>query len=462
MRYFGLFVYLKATEESPHAGSRSHVDSREKHTYQHSLSLERSATESGGSNSFTPLSVEANYKGKGKWFSGMITAAWDDGACYDILYDDGDVERRVPASFIRVPLAAARTLNTHNNSKQRIRRYWNDGDTASHAATSSRVGSINSDRGEQRHQDHQQNHMSHQNPLSVSNNDALGTHAYGGRIQVLGTPYGDGRGFRSYEVDGTRVLLAVPAATSATEMPRRPEANRPSRSGVRPHSAHTSSGNSSLGRHAPRHYRPQSGSNHGSEHNATVDEPQTPFSTDENSYEQQQEQRAGNQHDMKAAPHTRPRVRSANERLHNRHIEVKKKHGTALEMSNYAKQTKMDGLHSSDGDKTGRDLSSSTGHFSSVRNGVDEISNLSHAPKADHKANGAGGEFSDHLSREESATKPTVLPEGTRVRANFLNNGKFYPGVVTGNVCGNNLESSWATINMNILNYYLHRSSIRQ
>ena len=44
--------------------------------------------------------VEANFKGKGKWFKGKVSRVNDDDT-YDILFDDGDRERKVPRDRIR-------------------------------------------------------------------------------------------------------------------------------------------------------------------------------------------------------------------------------------------------------------------------------------------------------------------------------------------------------------------------
>ena len=44
--------------------------------------------------------VEANYKGRGKWFPGKIKRMRFDGSC-DIDYDDGEVETAVSADLVR-------------------------------------------------------------------------------------------------------------------------------------------------------------------------------------------------------------------------------------------------------------------------------------------------------------------------------------------------------------------------
>ena len=50
--------------------------------------------------------VEANYKGQGKWYKGEVTKV-NKNETYDILYEDGDKERRVRRSRIRVLGGAA-------------------------------------------------------------------------------------------------------------------------------------------------------------------------------------------------------------------------------------------------------------------------------------------------------------------------------------------------------------------
>ena len=46
--------------------------------------------------------VEANYKGKGKWYLGRISRVYPNGT-YDVMYDDGDSEFAVPDAHVRVP-----------------------------------------------------------------------------------------------------------------------------------------------------------------------------------------------------------------------------------------------------------------------------------------------------------------------------------------------------------------------
>mgnify|MGYP001182989886 CR=1 FL=1 len=45
--------------------------------------------------------VEARYGGRKKWFKGKITKVWRNGDAFDILYDDGDSERRVDKDLVR-------------------------------------------------------------------------------------------------------------------------------------------------------------------------------------------------------------------------------------------------------------------------------------------------------------------------------------------------------------------------
>lgn len=49
--------------------------------------------------------IEAQYKGKSKWYKGMIARVHtsSDGVRYDILYEDGDTENDVRPSLIRRP-----------------------------------------------------------------------------------------------------------------------------------------------------------------------------------------------------------------------------------------------------------------------------------------------------------------------------------------------------------------------
>jgi hypothetical protein len=44
--------------------------------------------------------VEGNYKGKGKWYAGRIQKVRLDGS-YDIAYNDGEQEMRVPEDLVR-------------------------------------------------------------------------------------------------------------------------------------------------------------------------------------------------------------------------------------------------------------------------------------------------------------------------------------------------------------------------
>jgi hypothetical protein len=45
--------------------------------------------------------VEGNYQGRGKWYKGKITKERPDGT-YDIVYDDGELEKRVLEYAIRL------------------------------------------------------------------------------------------------------------------------------------------------------------------------------------------------------------------------------------------------------------------------------------------------------------------------------------------------------------------------
>ena len=60
------------------------------------------------------MKVEANYRGKGNYYSGKIKVKRDDGT-FDILYDDGELEERVIEDFIREHpvFGAIRMLSGH-------------------------------------------------------------------------------------------------------------------------------------------------------------------------------------------------------------------------------------------------------------------------------------------------------------------------------------------------------------
>ena len=45
--------------------------------------------------------MEANYRGKGKWYKGKITKMLPNGS-YDIQYNDGDSEKSVKPEFVRL------------------------------------------------------------------------------------------------------------------------------------------------------------------------------------------------------------------------------------------------------------------------------------------------------------------------------------------------------------------------
>ena len=55
--------------------------------------------------------VEANYNGRGKWYKGKIARVNSDGT-YDVEYDDGDMEKRVKKSFIKL-------VGGHSRNSQR-------------------------------------------------------------------------------------------------------------------------------------------------------------------------------------------------------------------------------------------------------------------------------------------------------------------------------------------------------
>jgi hypothetical protein len=52
------------------------------------------------------MKVEGNYRSRGKWYFGKITRIMDEN-CYEITYDDGEVEAKIDSSRIRLPLPAA-------------------------------------------------------------------------------------------------------------------------------------------------------------------------------------------------------------------------------------------------------------------------------------------------------------------------------------------------------------------
>jgi hypothetical protein len=45
--------------------------------------------------------VEANYRGRGKWYAGKISKDRGDGT-FDVAYDDGESETRVAPDYIRL------------------------------------------------------------------------------------------------------------------------------------------------------------------------------------------------------------------------------------------------------------------------------------------------------------------------------------------------------------------------
>ena len=62
--------------------------------------------------------VEANYAGKGKWYKGKITDKHSNGT-FDILYEDGDKERGVLAERVR-PVGGSSPRNRNKRSKYRV------------------------------------------------------------------------------------------------------------------------------------------------------------------------------------------------------------------------------------------------------------------------------------------------------------------------------------------------------
>merc|ERR1712167_538181 len=65
--------------------------------------------------------VEARFGGKDKWFKGKITRKRSDGT-YDILYEDGDSERRVKAELIR------KVGGSKSPKKKKKSKYGSDSD----------------------------------------------------------------------------------------------------------------------------------------------------------------------------------------------------------------------------------------------------------------------------------------------------------------------------------------------
>jgi hypothetical protein len=60
--------------------------------------------------------VEANYRGKGKWYPGKIGREHADGT-FDIAYDDGESESRVSKENIRIVGAGVLSSLTSNNAE---------------------------------------------------------------------------------------------------------------------------------------------------------------------------------------------------------------------------------------------------------------------------------------------------------------------------------------------------------
>lgn len=64
--------------------------------------------------------VEARYKGGRRYYKGIVTRAYPDGRC-DIRYEDGDSEKRVDPTFIRVAESKANDKHSHK-SRERFKR----------------------------------------------------------------------------------------------------------------------------------------------------------------------------------------------------------------------------------------------------------------------------------------------------------------------------------------------------
>lgn len=71
--------------------------------------------------------VVANYQGQGRYYPGVVKKVWRENRFFDILYDDGDEERKIPAEFIH-------RLEINVNS------------SASRSANNSRPGTANGNR----------------------------------------------------------------------------------------------------------------------------------------------------------------------------------------------------------------------------------------------------------------------------------------------------------------------------
>eukprot|EP00595_Chromulina_sp_UTEXLB2642_P002037 CAMPEP_0196764070 /NCGR_PEP_ID=MMETSP1095-20130614/5317_1 /TAXON_ID=96789 ORGANISM="Chromulina nebulosa, Strain UTEXLB2642" /NCGR_SAMPLE_ID=MMETSP1095 /ASSEMBLY_ACC=CAM_ASM_000446 /LENGTH=698 /DNA_ID=CAMNT_0042118661 /DNA_START=539 /DNA_END=2632 /DNA_ORIENTATION=+ len=68
--------------------------------------------------------IEANYKGKGKWYDGVIVKSYynvdTDENLYDIKYDDGERENRVTSDHIRISTKSIRSISPKRNSTNEL------------------------------------------------------------------------------------------------------------------------------------------------------------------------------------------------------------------------------------------------------------------------------------------------------------------------------------------------------
>ena len=85
--------------------------------------------------------IEARFQGKAKYYSGRIIRCNVDGS-FDIEYDDGDKERRVPSSLIRKP-SSAQNNGSRSRSRSRLRK-----ENQSRSRSRSRSGSEESDQAQ--------------------------------------------------------------------------------------------------------------------------------------------------------------------------------------------------------------------------------------------------------------------------------------------------------------------------
>lgn len=65
--------------------------------------------------------VAANYQGQGRYYPGVIKKVWRENRFFDVLYDDGDEERKIPAEYVhRLEVnvkSSAPRVNNGNNSR---------------------------------------------------------------------------------------------------------------------------------------------------------------------------------------------------------------------------------------------------------------------------------------------------------------------------------------------------------